>query len=144
MQLYRDGQIQGLGVLAIPGGERPKNLDGTMVGDVGFDPLGFSNWLNLNWAREAEIKHGRVAMLAATGMIVQDLTTIPGFEREFNGAAMMKLHNLAVQQVQDDFGIPTGTRRVRYSGFGIPNPSCTAPPTIIHTRVSSPVPPARD
>ena len=99
MQLYQDGIIQGLGVEAIPGAGRPKNLDGTMVGDIGFDPLGFSNWLNLNWAREAEIKHGRVAMLAATGMIVQDLAVIPGFDKEFSGAAMMKLHNLAVQQV---------------------------------------------
>jgi hypothetical protein len=71
MQLWQDGVLQGLGVDAIPGTDRPKNLDGTMVGDIGFDPLGFSNWLNLNWAREAEIKHGRVAMLAATGMIVQ-------------------------------------------------------------------------
>jgi hypothetical protein len=99
MQLWQDGYAQGLGTLAIPGTDRPKNLDGTMVGDVGFDPLGFSNWLNLNWAREAEIKHGRVAMLAATGMIVQDLAVIPGFQKEFSGAAMMKLHNLAVQQV---------------------------------------------
>jgi len=38
-------------------------------------------------------------MLAATGMIVQDLVTIPGFDKEFSGAAMMKLHNLAVKQV---------------------------------------------
>merc|ERR1740130_966930 len=98
MQLFQEGVLQGLGVDAIPGTDRPKNLDGTMVGDIGFDPLGFSNWLNLNWAREAEIKHGRVAMLAATGMIVQDLVTIPGFDKEFSGAAMMKLHNLAVQQ----------------------------------------------
>ena len=99
MQLYQEGILQGITVDAIPGAERPKNLDGTMVGDIGFDPLGFSNWLNLNWAREAEIKHGRVAMLAATGMIVQDIAVIPGFEKEFSGAAMMKLHNLAVQQV---------------------------------------------
>lgn len=99
MQLYQEGILQGLGVDAIPGSDRPKNLDGTMVGDIGFDPLGFSNWLNLNWAREAEIKHGRVAMLAATGMIVQDIAVIPGFDKEFSGAAMMKLHNLAVQQV---------------------------------------------
>jgi hypothetical protein len=99
MQLYQEGILQGITVEAIPGSERPKNLDGTMVGDIGFDPLGFSNWLNLNWAREAEIKHGRVAMLAATGMIVQDIAVIPGFDKEFSGAAMMKLHNLAVQQV---------------------------------------------
>eukprot|EP00286_Rhodomonas_abbreviata_P018271 CAMPEP_0181309612 /NCGR_PEP_ID=MMETSP1101-20121128/12107_1 /TAXON_ID=46948 /ORGANISM="Rhodomonas abbreviata, Strain Caron Lab Isolate" /LENGTH=236 /DNA_ID=CAMNT_0023416109 /DNA_START=35 /DNA_END=745 /DNA_ORIENTATION=+ len=98
MQLYKEGTLQGLGTLAIPGGERPKNLDGTLVGDVGFDPLGFSNWLNLNWAREAEIKHGRVAMLAATGMIVQDVYKFPGVQKTFGDASMMKLHNVAVDQ----------------------------------------------
>mmetsp|Transcript_49045 Transcript_49045/g.76495 ORF Transcript_49045/g.76495 Transcript_49045/m.76495 type:complete len:236 (-) Transcript_49045:49-756(-) len=98
MQLYKEGVLQGLGADAIPGADRPKNLDGTLVGDVGFDPLGFTNFVDLRWAREAEIKHGRVAMLAATGMIVQDLVVIPGFDVEFNGAAMMKLHDLAVKQ----------------------------------------------
>ena len=29
------------------------------------------------WAREAEVKHGRICMLAATGAIVQDLYTFP-------------------------------------------------------------------
>jgi len=98
MQLYKEGVLQGMGTNAIPGADRPANLDGTLVGDVGFDPLGFSNWLDLRWAREAEIKHGRVAMLAATGMIVQDVYKFPGVQKTFGDAAMMKLHNLAVDQ----------------------------------------------
>ena len=128
MQLYQEGILQGITVDAIPGAERPKNLDGTMVGDIGFDPLGFSNWLNLNWAREAEIKHGRVAMLAATGMIVQDIAVIPGFDKEFSGAAMMKLHNLAVQQVIS-FGLwPPSHPRVmeRNAGTLTNSASCRA------------------
>lgn len=44
-----------------------------MAGDVGFDPLGLSNiddvGIDLYWLREAEIKHGRVAMLAVMGFI---------------------------------------------------------------------------
>jgi len=42
--------------------------DGTLAGDAGFDPLGLSELntlgLDLYWFREAEIKHGRIAMLA--------------------------------------------------------------------------------
>ena len=39
-----------------------------------FDPLGFANEnpQSVNKFREAELKHGRVAMLAAAGMVVQD------------------------------------------------------------------------
>merc|ERR1740121_313181 len=40
-----------------------------------FDPLGFSNTspTALAWYRACELKHGRVAMLACTGFIVQSL-----------------------------------------------------------------------
>lgn len=46
-------------------------------GYVGFDPLGFSTLADPKFLREAEIKHGRVAMLAAAGAIAQDFFTIP-------------------------------------------------------------------
>jgi hypothetical protein len=35
------------------------------TGYAGFDPLGFSDYYDLKWLQEAEIKHGRVCMLAA-------------------------------------------------------------------------------
>merc|ERR1719486_112236 len=38
-----------------------------------FDPMGFAEGQSegrIKWAREAELKHGRVAMLAATGFLV--------------------------------------------------------------------------
>merc|ERR1712216_928217 len=38
---------------------------------------GIFGWPDVIWAREAEVKHGRIAMLAATGLIVQDLFTFP-------------------------------------------------------------------
>lgn len=43
-----------------------------MVGDFGFDPLGFSTTItelggDLNWVREAELMHGRQSMLAVVG-----------------------------------------------------------------------------
>ena len=37
----------------------PKNLDG-YVGNKGFDPIGFSDSLDVRWLREAELKHGRI------------------------------------------------------------------------------------
>jgi hypothetical protein len=64
--------------IALPFDRRPPNLDGSLPGDVGFDPAGFSNnpprtWLiggnenSLKWYREAEIVHGRIAQLAVVG-----------------------------------------------------------------------------
>jgi hypothetical protein len=53
---------------AIPFLERPALLDGKYPGDVGFDPLGFAKTEeDLTKYREAEVKHGRLAMLAAVG-----------------------------------------------------------------------------
>lgn len=68
-----------------------------MLGDVGFDPLGFSTvpvgpWFtglaareafpdNLTWYREAELIHGRIAQLAVVGFIAPGLFgTLPGNE----------------------------------------------------------------
>ncbi|CAM9875849.1 unnamed protein product [Ectocarpus sp. 6 AP-2014] len=84
---------------AIPFMPQPENLDGTMAGDIGFDPLGlskididFSEFIvpgaavmreegvpskspvdTLYWMREAELKNGRVAQLAVVGWILVDL-----------------------------------------------------------------------
>jgi hypothetical protein len=52
----------------------PLVLDGSLAGDVGFDPVGFSRSKNtLFWMREAEIKHSRLAMLAAVGWPISEL-----------------------------------------------------------------------
>lgn len=52
----------------------PEMLDGTLAGDVGFDPLNFSSSKKtLYWMREAEVKHGRLAMLAAVGWPLSEL-----------------------------------------------------------------------
>ncbi|EME26631.1 Chlorophyll a-b binding protein 6, chloroplastic [Galdieria sulphuraria] len=64
--------------LSVPFLERPKNLDGTAPGDVGFDPLYISDLLDIQWLRESEIKHGRICMLAAVGFIVQEFVHLPG------------------------------------------------------------------
>lgn len=52
----------------------PSALDGSLAGDVGFDPLGFSSDKPaLIRMREAEIKHSRLAMLAAAGWPLSEL-----------------------------------------------------------------------
>merc|ERR1712216_865680 len=38
---------------AMPFLSQPEGLDGSMAGDVGFDPLGFSSYIDVKWLREA-------------------------------------------------------------------------------------------
>lgn len=59
---------------SMPFMDRPIMLDGSMAGDVGFDPLGFAKTSSdlINY-REAEIKHARLAMLAAAGWPLSEL-----------------------------------------------------------------------
>merc|ERR1719478_1938976 len=49
--------------------------DNTLAGDMGFDPLQIADSSEkLAWYREAEIKHARLAMLAAFGWPVSEIT----------------------------------------------------------------------
>merc|ERR1719247_3811332 len=43
------------------------------AGNAGFDPLGLGSAYNMKWMREAELKHGRVCMLAFIGFCSVDL-----------------------------------------------------------------------
>jgi hypothetical protein len=60
---------------SIPFLRRPPNLTGTYAGDVGFDPFNFSSSSpeQLTYYREAEVKHARLAMLAAVGWPLSEL-----------------------------------------------------------------------
>jgi hypothetical protein len=73
-------------------------LDGSMIGDVGFDPCFLATkadsvapYFNgifagnapvdgLTWYREAELMHGRICMIATLGFIAPGWGTIPGAE----------------------------------------------------------------
>merc|ERR1712216_215215 len=57
---------------SLPFMEEPAHLSG-MVGNVGFDPMGLSTPQNIKWMREAELKHGRICMLAWVGWVAVDL-----------------------------------------------------------------------
>ena len=62
---------------SIPFLKKPKNLDG-MVGDIGFDPFALAEVFPIEFMRESELKHGRVAMLAVVGWLVSELVHLPG------------------------------------------------------------------
>uniref|UniRef100_A0A0G4HNT2 Uncharacterized protein n=1 Tax=Chromera velia CCMP2878 TaxID=1169474 RepID=A0A0G4HNT2_9ALVE len=55
--------------------------DGTLAGDYGFDPLRLSERRDAWWMRTAELKHGRIAMLACVGLLTPELILKPeGFK----------------------------------------------------------------
>merc|ERR1711976_507411 len=56
-----------------PGAQTPSHLKGEMIGDYGFDPLriGVNSDL-LPWYIEAELTHGRWAMVAVAGILMTD------------------------------------------------------------------------
>lgn len=62
---------------SVPFLTKPKNTGG-YVGDVGFDPLGLSEVMDIKWLRESELKHSRAAMLATLGFVMQQFITLPG------------------------------------------------------------------
>eukprot|EP00586_Coscinodiscus_wailesii_P001827 CAMPEP_0172477892 /NCGR_PEP_ID=MMETSP1066-20121228/1445_1 /TAXON_ID=671091 /ORGANISM="Coscinodiscus wailesii, Strain CCMP2513" /LENGTH=206 /DNA_ID=CAMNT_0013236905 /DNA_START=87 /DNA_END=707 /DNA_ORIENTATION=- len=68
------------------GGEGPEPMPFTTANtSVNFDPAGFAErapeWLP--WFREAELKHGRAAMLATVGFVVPEFVRIPGDQFSF-------------------------------------------------------------
>merc|ERR1719410_1795435 len=65
--------------VSLPFLRKPKNLEG-WVGNVEFDPLGFSDTFDMKWLREAEIKHGRVSMLATVGFVTAQYVKLPMFQ----------------------------------------------------------------
>merc|ERR1719384_1262912 len=82
---------------ALPFLPAPPNLKG-YVGDVGFDPLRFSDFVPMDWLREAELKHGRICMLAWTGFVAVDLgfrvyPLPPGWE----GATAVTAHDATLK-----------------------------------------------
>jgi len=56
---------------ALPFLEQPPNCVG-YVGDVGFDPFRFSDFMPVDFLREAELKHGRICQLAVVGFAAVD------------------------------------------------------------------------
>ena len=84
----------------------PKQLDGWVGGEKGFDPLGTTDAIPVYIMREAELKHGRVCMLATIGWIATDLgARFPA--QVFQDATTLTAHDAAVEAgyMQQLFGI---------------------------------------
>merc|ERR1719326_2565437 len=61
-----------------------------------FDPLNLADKYDLNWLREAELKHGRVCMLAFAGFIANDAgIKLPG--EAFQGVSSLAAHDKMVE-----------------------------------------------
>jgi hypothetical protein len=110
---------------SIPFLTRPEKLDGTMPGDMGFDPMGLSEiQQDLKYAQWAELKHGRIAMLAITGMVVQEAGIhLPGeqfTEAADPFAAVSKVGFLGNLQVFLTIGIIELINFDKYYGDGEP------------------------
>lgn len=78
--------------------EYPPNLAG-YVGDVGFDPLRFSDFVPMDFLREAELKHARMCMLATVGFAAVDcgLRVYPTPEA-YEGLTSVTAHDALVKQ----------------------------------------------
>ena len=60
----------------LPGSTSPAHLDGSMVGDFGFDPLNLgADPKALSYYREAELFHARFAMAGTAGILIPSLFT---------------------------------------------------------------------
>ncbi|KAL7539852.1 hypothetical protein ACHAWF_006522 [Thalassiosira exigua] len=81
---------------AVPFLPDPVNCQG-YVGNRGFDPLGISDYFPVDYLREAELKHGRMAQMAWLGYIAVDLgLRFPGYTEEMAGATSATAHDPAV------------------------------------------------
>jgi hypothetical protein len=109
---------------ALPFLVKPEKLDGSMVGDNGFDPMGLSEiQVDLKYARWAELKHGRICMLAIVGMIIQEAGIhLPGaqFTEVDPFAAVGKVGFVGNFQVFLAIGIVELANFSKYYGEGAP------------------------
>jgi len=75
----------------------PPNLKG-YVGDFGFDPFRFSDFVPMDFLAEAEIKHGRICMMAWLGFVAVDsgLRVYP-LPEAYEGLTAVTAHDALVQ-----------------------------------------------
>lgn len=83
---------------SLPFLEKPPNLEG-YVGDVGFDPFRFSDFVPMDFLREAELKHGRICMMAVVGFAAVDLgLRVYPLPEGYDGLTAITAHDALVKQ----------------------------------------------
>eukprot|EP00540_Astrosyne_radiata_P011518 CAMPEP_0116843098 /NCGR_PEP_ID=MMETSP0418-20121206/11896_1 /TAXON_ID=1158023 /ORGANISM="Astrosyne radiata, Strain 13vi08-1A" /LENGTH=209 /DNA_ID=CAMNT_0004473807 /DNA_START=56 /DNA_END=685 /DNA_ORIENTATION=+ len=84
---------------ALPFLPYPENLKGYVGEEAGFDPFRFSDFVPVDWLREAELKHGRIAMLAYVGFVSVDLGfRIYPLPEAYDGLTAVTAHDALVEQ----------------------------------------------
>jgi hypothetical protein len=78
-------------------GAPPSSLPSNIPGYTGFDPLGISTLVNIKYLQESEIKHGRAAMLATLGAVVQDVVVDPGYAKIVGSAKLTAAHDAFIK-----------------------------------------------
>ncbi|CAM9713734.1 unnamed protein product [Ectocarpus sp. 4 AP-2014] len=75
-----------------------RGADGPEPNSKNFDPFGLAEARpeNLLFFREAEIKHGRIAMLAICGLIVPEFVRVPG--EIYQNVSVLDAHNAMVEK----------------------------------------------
>lgn len=125
--------------VALPFLNAPAKLDGTAVGDYGFDPLGFTDTLqDLSYVKQAEIKHGRVAMLATVGYVVQQSFHFASSEANPLKAVQALGFGPNLQVLFAIGCVELATWKATFDGKGVAGTLCHAP-FAAATRLSSSV-----
>ncbi|GAB0494324.1 hypothetical protein MMPV_005616 [Pyropia vietnamensis] len=86
---------------AMPFMPNPQGVDASLPGFAGFDPFGFTDRIDRRWMVEAEVKNGRVAMLAALGMVIQEFIHLPNhlYSNPLPAGAFNDVPSLALWQI---------------------------------------------
>jgi Chlorophyll A-B binding protein len=74
----------------------PENCKGYIGDDIGFDPLRISDYFPMDYLRESELKHGRIAQLAVVGFITVDQGVI--FHPYGQGLTSVTAHDALVEK----------------------------------------------
>jgi hypothetical protein len=76
----------------------PENLRGMVGDEAAFDPFRFSDFVPVDFLREAELKHGRICMLAWTGFVATDIGfKIYPFPAAYEGLTSVTAHDALVE-----------------------------------------------